>query len=224
MKLIEFNNTSEMRPAAVTLLTEHFGFSCPEPHAVMLTGGRTPLGIYRAMERSPVAVDDSLHLLISDERYVPRDAPDNNYAKMHAMIHASDINESRVMRVHTELPLETAAIRYHEELKTYLDSGGRITLGILGLGADGHVASLFDENDLRKGAGRYATAVLRKGAPDRVSVTRDLLLKVELLVLLVAGPEKAEIVETIMSDPGSVVAGQAIRGISRIELWYAADD
>lgn len=224
MNLVEFNNISEMQREAVVLLTEHFGFSCPEPHAVMLTGGRTPLGVYRALERSPVAVDDSLHLLISDERHVPSDSPDNNYAKMQAMVRALGLDDSRVMRVRTELPLETAANRYHEELGAFLDSGGRITLGILGLGADGHVASLFDEQDLRRGAGKYAIAVPRKVAPDRVSVTRDLLLKVESLVLLVAGREKAGIVETIWGNPASVIAGQATWGIFQTELWYAAHD
>jgi 6-phosphogluconolactonase len=224
MKLIEFDNISKMQREAVDLLTEHFHCSSPGPHAVMLTGGRTPLGVYRALERSPVAIDDSLHLLISDERHVPQDSLDNNYAKMHAMVDALGLDDSGVMRVHTELPLETAANRYHEELRAYLDSGGRITAGILGLGADGHVASLFEEQDVNRGAGKYAIAVPRKVAPDRVSVTRDLLLKVESLVLLVAGQEKAGIVGTIMHDPASVVAGQALWGISQVELWYAAHD
>jgi 6-phosphogluconolactonase len=224
MKLVKFNTLSEMQREATALLTEHFGLACPEPHAVMLTGGRTPLGVYRALERSPVAAGDSLHLLISDERHVPENSFDSNYAKMHAMVRALGLDDSRVMRVRTELPLEAAADRYHQELATYLENGGRITLGILGVGADGHVASLFDEQDLRRGAGRYAIAVARESGPNRVSVTRDLLLKVESLVFLAAGREKAGIVETILADPGSVVAGRAVRGISQIELWYSAHD
>jgi 6-phosphogluconolactonase len=224
MKLVEFNDIAEMQREAIALLAEHFGLSGVGQHAVMLTGGRTPVGIYRTLETSPVAVDDSLCLLISDERHVPQDSIDNNYARMHAMVHALGLDDSQVMRVHTELPLEAAANRYHEELATYLDSGGRIRLGILGLGADGHVASLFDEQDLRRGAGKYAIAVPRKVAPDRVSVTRDLLLKVESLVLLVAGTDNAEKGETNISDPASVVAGQAMRDISQVELWYAALD
>ncbi len=224
MKFVQFNRISEMQQEAVVLLTEHFGLSCPEPHAVMLTGGRTPLGIYRALERRPATVDESLHLLLSDERHVPQNSLENNYAKMHAMVRALGLDDSRVMRVRTELPLEAAADHYHEELTAYFQSGGRITLGILGLGADGHVASLFDEQDLRRGVGRYAIAVPRETGPNRVSVTQDLLLKAESLVLLVAGREKAGIIETIMGDPGSVVGGQAIGGSSQTQLWYSAHD
>lgn len=55
-------------------------------------------------------------------------------------------------------------------------------------------------------------------------MTPDLLQKVELIVLFVAGPEKARVVETIMTDPERVVAGRALRGNPRIELWYAAQD
>lgn len=224
MNIKKFNDISAMETMAVELLTEHLCLACATPHAVMLTGGQTPLGIYRQLTSAPVAVDDSLHLLISDERHVPENSRENNYANMHALVRALDLDDSRVMRVHTELPLDAAADRYHAELAAYLERGGRITLGILGLGADGHVASLFDDQDLQRGAGRYALAVPREIAPNRVSVTPDLLREVESLVLLVAGPEKAGIVESIMTDPERVVAGRALRGIAGIELWYAAQD
>ena len=52
-------------------------------------------------------------------------------------------------------------------------------------------------------------------------MTRNLLLKVESLVFLVAGQEKADVLEKILNDPGSTVAGQAVRGISQTELWYS---
>lgn len=224
MNIKKFNDISAMETVAVELVTEHLGLACATPHAVMLTGGRTPLGIYRELARAPVAVDDSLYLLISDERHEPENAPESNYGKMHALVRALDLDDSQVMRVHTELPLEAAADRYHAELAAFLERGGRITLGILGLGADGHVASLFDDQDLQRGAGRYALAVPREIAPNRVSVTPDLLQKVELIVLFVAGPEKARVVETIMTDPERVVAGRALCGNPRIELWYAAQD
>ena len=139
------------------------------------------------------------------------------------MVHALGVDESRVMRVHTELPLDEAADRYDEALSRYVEKGGRITLGLLGLGADGHVASLFDKQDLRRGTDRYAIAVPLKNGPDRVSVTRNLLLKVESLVFLVAGREKADVVEKILNEPGSTVTGQAVRGISQTELWYSRE-
>ena len=221
MKLIEFDGCRKMEREAADFLREHFHYSCEQSHAVMLAGGRTPLGVYQILEKSPEPVDGSLHLLISDERHVPLEASESNYGTIRAMVHALGVDESRVMRVHTELPLGEAADQYDEALSRYIKKGGRITLGLLGLGADGHVASLFNKQDLRRRADRYAIAVPRPSGPDRVSVTRNLLQRIESLVFLVAGEEKAEAVEKILNDPGSIIAGQALRGIAQTELWYS---
>jgi 6-phosphogluconolactonase len=224
MKLIKFDSFGQMEQEAVNLLRDHFRDHSAQTHAVMLTGGRTPLGLYQTLERSPEPIDASLHLLISDERHVPLDSPQSNYGNMRLMVHALGIDESRVMRVQTDMPLDEAADLYDEALSKYIEKGGRITLGLLGLGLDGHVASLFNIQDLKRGAGRYAIAVPLKNGPDRVSVTRNLLLKVESLVFLVAGREKADILEKTLNDPSSTVAGRAIRGISQTELWYSREN
>ena len=215
-----FDDVSAMEQEAVALLKQHFGLSCPGPHAVMLTGGRTPLGLYKRVEESPGRIDDRLHLLISDERHVGEDSPDHNFAAVRPMIDAMGIDDSRVMRVDTRLSLGAAADRYDRDLGVFLERGGRITLGILGLGADGHVASLFGRRDVAAAAGRYAVAVRRSDGPDRVSATRDLLLKVERPVLFVAGPAKAQVVDKMASDPASVTAGQVFQDAAGVELWY----
>ena len=216
-----FDSVSEMEQQAIALLREHFGSSLAGPHAVMLTGGGTPLGIYKQIENAPPTADHKLHLLITDERHVSLESADNNFARMRPMIGAMGIDDSRVMRVHTSLSLDAAADRYHQELASFLDRGGRVTLGILGLGADGHAASLFSPEDVTRGKARYAIAVPRDVGPDRVSVTRDLLLKVEKLVFLVAGPEKTEAVEKLLQHPTSIAAGKAIEGHGDVELWRA---
>ena len=220
MKLIEFDTVVQMEQAAFALLGEHFSLAVAGPHAVMLTGGKTPAGLYRRIEQSPPPADDCLHLLISDERLVPLTSPESNFGNMRAMVDALGIRDSQIMHVHTHLDLDAAAEQYHQQLAAYIDDGGRITLGILGLGADGHVASLFDADDIRRGAGRYAVAVTRKTGPDRVSVTRDLLLKAERLVFLVAGAEKAAIVRKMAAEPENVTAARAVREVSSVELWF----
>lgn len=221
MKLTRLDSVLEMEQQALEALQEHFSLSSTEPRAVMLTGGGTPLGIYKRIENAPPSADDKLHLLVSDERHVPLESSDNNFAKMRPMVGALRIDDSRVIRVHTSLPLNASADRYHQELASFLDRGGRVTLGILGLGADGHAASLFSPHDVARGKDRYAIAVPRDVGPDRVSVTRDLLLKVEKLVFLVAGPEKTVAVQELLKSPTSIAAGQAVEGHADVELWWA---
>ena len=104
---------------------------------------------------------------------------------------------------------------------TYIENGGRITLGLLGLGADGHVASLFSKRDLTRATDRYSIAVPLDSGPDRVSVTPKLLREIDSLVFLVAGQEKAGVFDRILNDPESTIAGQAVRGTSDTEVWYA---
>ena len=130
-----FSTFIDLKREALALLREHFCFSCPQPHAVMLTGGQTPVPLYAALETDPPVVDAELRLLLTDERHVPLSADESNYGQMQGMILAMGLDDSRVMRVHTDLELEDAASRYHEELASFFNCGGRLTLGILGLGA-----------------------------------------------------------------------------------------
>jgi 6-phosphogluconolactonase/glucosamine-6-phosphate isomerase/deaminase len=140
---------------------------------------------------------------------------------MKDMIHALGIPDAHVLRVHTELPLEEAADRYDTALRHYLHKGGRIKLGLLGLGADGHTASLFSSQDVFLGQGRFAVAVKRPDGMGGVSVTRDLLLKAEQIVFLAFGAEKGEVVHKLVKNPGSLPAGMAVEDIRNVEVWYA---
>ena len=221
MKLITFQSVEALEDAAVALLEEHFTIADEGPHAVMLTGGRTPRGVYERLRRSPVEADGNLHVLLSDERHVPLDSPQNNFAQMMPAIEALGIDDARVMRVHTEQGLEASAAQYDRELASLVEAGGQITLGILGLGADGHVASLFCPQHIAMGRGRYAIAVPKKDGPDRVSVTRDLLLRAERLVLLVTGKEKKAIVAAVAEGRMETVAEQALQGCANVELWFS---
>jgi 6-phosphogluconolactonase len=221
MKFIKFPKVEALEDAAVGLLEDYFTFAGDSPHAVMLTGGRTPVGVYERLRQSPLEADGNLHVLISDERHVPLDSPENNFAKMLPAIEAAGIDSSRVMRVHTEQDLEAAAEQYDSELKAFIEAGGRISLGILGLGADGHVASLFSPKHIAEGRGRYAIAVPKEEPPNRISITSDLLKRAGRLVFLVAGVEKKAIVDKVAEARMQTVAEQALQGCANVELWFA---
>ena len=216
-----FETVVALEDAAVGLLVEHFTLAADTPHAVMLTGGSTPTGVYERLRRSPVKADANLRVLQSDERHVPLDSKENNHAKTRAMIEAVGVDDTRVMRVHTELGLNAAAELYNRELTAFFDDGGRITLGILGLGADGHVASLFTSQDIARGKGRFAIAVPREKGPDRVSVTPNLLRRVGRLVFLVTGAEKEAIVRAVIERHGEITAVRAVEGCPNVELWFS---
>jgi len=186
--------------------------------AIMLSGGTTPLPAYRALARGPLP-HDRLHVLFSDDRYVPSDADASNYHQTRALLDALALPAASVVRVRTELPLEEAARDYEWQLAALLDSGVHIGLGLLGLGADGHTASLFGTADLERARGHLAIAVQRPNGMSAVSVTPELLARVQELMFVVAGGGKRAALASLVAQDPRLTAWRAVEGCVRVELW-----
>jgi 6-phosphogluconolactonase len=193
--------------------------AAPDAAALMLSGGSTPLPAYRALALPGVPHAAQLRILFSDERYVPADSPASNYHQTQPLLAALALPSAAVLRVRTELPLEDAARDYEAELAALLRSGGRIGLGLLGLGADGHTASLFGALDLERARGRLALAVQRPDGMAAVSVSPELLAQVAEPVFLVAGADKRDAVRRLLSKDPTLTAWRAVAGCARVELW-----
>jgi len=189
--------------------------------AIMLSGGTTPLPAYRALARGPLPHGDRLHILFSDERYVPSDSDASNYHQSRPLLDALALPATAVARVRTELPLDEAAADYERQLAAFLDSGVRIGLGLLGLGADGHTASLFGAADLERACGHLAIAVHRPDGMSAVSVTPDLLSRVEELLFVVAGSGKHNAIQALTAQDPNLTAWRAVQGCAGVQLWFA---
>jgi len=189
--------------------------------AVMLAGGRTPLPAYRELARRSPRPADGLHVLFSDDRYVPATSASSNYFQSRPLLDALALPGDRVLRVRTDLPLEAAAVDYGQQLGRMLRSGVRIGVGLLGLGADGHTASLFDSSQLEQARGRLAVAVQRPDGMQGISVTPELLSQVAQPLFLVAGPDKHAIVEAFLRPDSTLTARRAIAGCPTAEIWIA---
>ena len=188
--------------------------------AIMLSGGTTPLPAYRALARGPLP-HDRLHILFSDERYVPSDSDASNYHQSRPLLDALALPATAVARVRTELPLDEAARDYESQLAALLNSGVRIGLGLLGLGADGHTASLFGAADLERARRHLAIAVDRPDGMSAVSVTPDLLSRVEELLFVVAGSGKHDAVQALAAQDPKSTAWRAVQGCAGAQLWFA---
>lgn len=216
----KFASVEDLNAAAVDCLSAEFSREHRTPAAVMLSGGNTPLTVYGQLCRKRVKATSALSVFYSDDRHVPPGSPDSNYGQSRPLLDYLDLPEERVIRVHTELTLSEAAARYARDLDQFLAGGGRVTLGLLGLGADGHTASLFTPDDVERGRGHWAVAVPRPQKPDRVSVTPDLLCRIERLVMLAPGSGKKAIVERLLRAPQEVVAGLALHNRTTVEIWF----
>lgn len=223
LQIRRFPTRTGLDAALAARLEEAFLAAGPDPVAVMLSGGHTPLPAYRLLAqqlaRQPHPSREALHLLYSDDRYVPSGSRDSNFHASQPLLEALRLPEERVLRVRTELPLEEAALDYDRRLRGLLEAGVKIALGMLGLGADGHTASLFRGEDLQRARGRMAIAVQRPDGLAGISVTPEFLAHVAEPLFVVAGGGKEAALRGFEREDASVTAVQAVERCPRVQLW-----
>jgi 6-phosphogluconolactonase len=142
-----------------------------------------------------------------DERAVPPDDPDSNYALARALwLAPAGVAPERVHRMPAEIPdLEHAAVAHAGELVRALGTPPRLDFVLLGVGPDGHVGSLFPGHPLLREEKRWVAAVhdAPKRPPRRLTLTLPLLAAADRVVFVALGREKADVLREALEDPAS---------------------
>jgi 6-phosphogluconolactonase len=169
-----------------------------------LAGGETPRGVYAAM--STDLPWDKVWITFGDERCVPPDDVDSNY-KMAREALLDRVPAAHVFRIRGEVSQEQAAAEYEQLLATEAARTGEARyvhdLILLGMGEDGHTASLFPGMEtLRETVRNVVPAFGPKPPPQRVTMTLPLLNAARKVFFLAKGVGKAEILRRVLSgDP-----------------------
>jgi len=171
---------------------------------VALSGGRTPIALFRRLaEPAQSAHVDwpSVHVLWADERCVPPgDAASNYRGARDALLSQVPVPAQNVHRIEGELPPPVAADLYEDGLRGLLGPDGRLDLVLLGMGADGHTASLFPSHPALTESERWAVAVEGPATPLwRVTMTLPLINAARCILFLVAGAEKADVMRRVQA-------------------------
>lgn len=197
---------------------------------VVLTGGRVAAAVYRAVLANPArdAVDWSrVDLWWGDERFLPAGDPDRNETQARAAL--LDSLPLDPARVHPMPPSDgpdgadpaVAAARYAAELARHSPVGGalpRFDVVLLGVGEDGHVASVFPGHPSSAETGPVcAVRDSPKPPPVRTTLTIPAIDTADEVWLIAAGPDKAEAVGTALSGPALLPAAR-VHGASRT-VW-----
>lgn len=176
---------------------------------VALAGGKTPKGVYErlAMAGEPAIDWTRVHVAFGDERMVPPDHPESNYAMARAaLLDRVPIPAAQVIRVRGELAAANdAANAYAAALSTAFGLGVRpvFDLVLLGIGADGHTASLFPDTPALYETGRIAVANQAPVEPSRrVTLTFPVLNAARAVVILTSGDDKAPAVARALAPEG----------------------
>lgn len=221
MKTINFDSREKLVLAAFELIKHELQAKSSAKHAIMLSGGSTPLVIYKKIAENPFSVDSKAVITYSDERLVPSDDNDNNYHQTEKMLRALKIKENNVIRVQTELGHAEATEAFHDDLSNLLSTGS-LPLGFLGMGTDGHTASLFTLKNVDEGEDKFAIAVTKEKPPHRVSVSKKLLDQCDKIIVLLTGVEKQAILKVLIENPDSIPAGKALKDHPHVEVWVSA--
>jgi 6-phosphogluconolactonase len=176
---------------------------------VALAGGSTPEATYEILARDYAGGPDwsKVHVFFGDERTVPPDHEDSNY-RMAQRTLLSHVPVGSVHRMRGELPPAEAAAAYEEELRGFFgtsDEPPSLDLILLGIGDDGHTASLFPETSALEIHDRWVVAnPVLKLETTRLTLTVPVINAARAVNFLVAGEGKAEALKEILegeADP-----------------------
>ncbi len=197
--------------------------------SLVLSGGKTPRDVYQLLgsEDCRDSVPWSLvHLFWGDERCVPPTMPESNYRMAkEVLLDAIGIPERNIHRIHGEAPPQDAARAYEREIRSALglrhDAWPHFTLVLLGLGTDGHVASLFPGTLALQERKRIVTEVYVESLKSsRITLTFPALNSAEEIVVLVSGKLKAPIFQKIRSSDTPEYPAQLVQPVSGRVHWY----
>jgi 6-phosphogluconolactonase len=178
--------------------------------SLALSGGRTPIATYQALAAGPWVGAEKwrgVDVYFADERAVPPDHPDSNYAMARAtLIEPAGIPAKNVRRIRAEDPdLDQVVRQYNTMIPPVID------LIILGIGEDGHTASIFPHSPLAREAVARVAAVRDSPRPPlrRVTITPRVLREAREIMVLATGASKAEAVAAALegaTDPDFIPA------------------
>jgi 6-phosphogluconolactonase len=197
--------------------------------AVCLSGGSTPRRLYQLLAESPYRDAlpwDRIHWFWGDERFVPWDHPDSNYGMVRAALFGrAPVPPGNIHGVPTDGTPADAAAAYERVLKSYYGSESLdparplFDVEILGLGPDGHTASLIPRTSVLEERHRWVAEVIGGRPEPRITLTYPALESSRQTAFLVAGAEKREILSRALAGDQAFPAAR-IRPVGEL-IWFA---
>lgn len=213
MNLITFTDNQEFISKSAKLIAD----SCPaestgKPGYVAFSGGNTPKDVYvHFAKRFFPFIQVRLRGFVVDERSVPETAPESNWGMLQKTIlhggtfHATDSFEE-FHYFNTNIPIENAIIDYEKKLQTMEEQGFTFDLVILGMGTDGHIASLFPGSPAVHEELKFTahTTTQEHEVKDRMTMTFPAILSAKKILLLLSGESKKEILEKLLNSDATI--------------------
>jgi 6-phosphogluconolactonase len=200
-----YNSTEEINTTAAALFTEAAQKAIAEKgqFTAVLTGGSSPAGIYKllASDDYKTKIDWSkVFIFWGDERWVPLNDDLSNAKMSYAtLLSHVPIPSENIFEMYKEgVTAEEYAITYEQSIRTILGDGGKFDLILLGMGDDGHTASLFPGQKVLEEQNKWVDAYyLEPQQMFRITLTAPLINKAENIIVIAFGEKKAHALKEV---------------------------
>jgi len=215
MKMLEFENTSaldiELAEMVVAMLAADI--ESKGSASLVVSGGRTPMDFFHLLSQQSLDWS-AVTVTLADERWVDNDHKDSNEKLVRENLLINEAHQAQFVSLKNSA---TDAVDGEAECEQALAAIDQFTLVILGMGDDGHTASLFPATEalalgLDMSSGRTAIAVTPTAAPhQRMSMTLPRLLNTQQIIIHISGAGKQDVLQAAKS--GDDIAELPIRAI-----------
>jgi 6-phosphogluconolactonase len=186
--------------------------------AISLSGGSTPRRLYQLLAEAPFRDAlpwDRIHWFWGDERFVSPDHPDSNYRMVReALLSRAPVPPANIHPVPTGGEPAASARDYEATLQSFygeeiLDAASPLfDVEFLGLGPDGHTASLFPGTKVLDERQRWAVEVIGAKAEDRITMTYPVLESSRYTAFLVSGADKRDALKRVLAGDRGLPAAR----------------
>lgn len=199
------------------------------PVHISLSGGSTPKLLFKTLAQAPFNTSikwENLHFWWGDDRMVPPQDSESNYGEVQKLLFDHiQIPAQNIHRIRGEEPVEQELKRFKQELSAVIPNGIFDWI-ILGMGGDGHTASLFPYQTNFDDQNLAVIAKHPESGQIRISKTAKLIEQAKRITYLVTGAAKAEILKEIQTIPASELPYPAarIKAKQGVTEWYLDKD
>lgn len=171
---------------------------------LVLAGGNTPIPLYEKLATVELPWE-RIHLFWGDERFLPATNDENNFKRAYDIfISKINIPSKNIHRIKTEFPdPQICALEYEKELLNFFGTTPEFDLTILGMGTDGHTASIFPKSNVLDESNKLVVSTPPYGNPKvpRITLTLKSINNSKNILFLISDEKKLEIVREIIEDP-----------------------
>lgn len=223
MKLFKLKNIDEFVEKSVEAIETHIleELNYKPILRIALSGGSSPIPVYKKLAESKKIPWSRITLFLVDERYVPLNSKESNYKMIKETLVDSVKNLRKFYYYNTREPITIISHQYEQMLRQF--DFPLFDLVILGLGEDGHTASIFPHSDVIREESRLVMKTVKPDdAQDRITLTFPAILSSNKIIFLIRGENKGGIIDQLCDSNANLddLPAKKVMEHSDVEIFF----